>query len=197
MPLFEPIPGETPIDDISGLKIKGITLRRELNLVEAENIRKATINYFTGRLSRQEAPFDYAWALQLHREMFGDVWSWAGELRWTQTTIGVAPEHVETQLYDLFESIPYWNDMPWVEQAARLHHRAVQIHPFINGNGRWSRFLANVWLRLNGQPYTEWPEETVGETSVIRGEYLAAIKAADNGDYALLIGLHDRFARKD
>ena len=27
-----------------------------------------------------------------------------------------------------------------LEQAMLLHHRAVQIHPFENGNGRWSRY---------------------------------------------------------
>ena len=32
------VPGETPIDDISGLLVKGVTARRELNHLEAENI---------------------------------------------------------------------------------------------------------------------------------------------------------------
>lgn len=34
--------GETPID-VSGLKRRGITTRAELNLAEAENIRKAVV----------------------------------------------------------------------------------------------------------------------------------------------------------
>ena len=37
----EHIEGETPIDDISGLKIKGITTRAELNQYEADNINEA------------------------------------------------------------------------------------------------------------------------------------------------------------
>lgn len=32
------VPGETPIDDVSGLLVKGVTTRRELNQLEAENI---------------------------------------------------------------------------------------------------------------------------------------------------------------
>jgi Fic family protein len=31
-----------------------------------------------------------------------------------------------------------------LEQAMRIHHRTVNIHPFENGNGRWSRMLANI-----------------------------------------------------
>ena len=33
--------GETPLDDISGLKIKSVTTRSELDVVEAENILDA------------------------------------------------------------------------------------------------------------------------------------------------------------
>ena len=76
-----------------------------------------------------------------------------------------------------------------------LHHRSVSIHPFPNGNGRWSRMLANIWLRLNRQPYTLWPEGTVGEASVLRAAYLAALRAADAGDYDPLHELHRRFTQ--
>jgi hypothetical protein len=41
MPLWKSIPGETPIEDVSGLKIKGLQNRADLNRVEAENIGKA------------------------------------------------------------------------------------------------------------------------------------------------------------
>ena len=75
---WQTLPGETPIDDISGLKVKGVTTRSELNKIEAENIRKAVVKYLAAKPSRRTAPFDLPWVLQLHREMFGDVWAWAG-----------------------------------------------------------------------------------------------------------------------
>jgi Fic family protein len=84
--------------------------------------------------------------------------------------------------------------MDFVEQAARLHHRAVKIHPFPNGNGRWSRMLANIWLKRNRQPLTKWPEKVIGTESEIRDRYLAAIIKADGGDYSDLIALHREFA---
>jgi len=80
----------------------------------------------------------------------------------------------------------------------RLHHLAVQIHPFLNGNGRWSRMLANIRQRSapvsrRFSPITEWPEQVIGRESPVRGEYLQAIRAADKGDYELLFELHRRF----
>ena len=75
----------------------------------------------------------------------------------------------------------------------RLHHRAVGIHPFPNGNGRWARMLANIWLKRHGHAITEWPEETIGSMSVIRDEYLTAIRASDEGDEGPLWALHQRF----
>ena len=191
------IPGETPID-ISGLKVSGIRNREELSVAEAENVRKAIVKYLGGPLTRRTAKFDLPWMQKLHREMFRDVWKWAGEVRTTDLNLGPPWYQVSTQLHDLCADLAYWKTH-WpdvVEQAAHLHHRAVQIHPFLNGNGRWSRLLANIWLKLHKLPVTEWPEEAIGETSVIRDDYLAAVRAADSGDYAPLIELHRLFAAK-
>ena len=192
---WNPIPGETPID-ISGLTISGVGNREELAVVEAENVRKAIVKYFGGSLTRRTAKFDLTWMLKLHREMFGDVWKWAGETRTTDLNLGVPWHQVTTQLQDLCDNLTYW-ETHWpdiVEQAAHLHHQAVQIHPFLNGNGRWSRLLANIWLKLHKVPLTEWPEEIIGTTSAIREEYLEAIRAADKGGFAPLINMHRRFA---
>ncbi len=193
--MWKSIPGDTPIDDLSGLKVKGIRLRKELNLHEAENILQAAQKYFTGRLTRRKAPFDFVWLLRLHQEMFGNVWAWAGRLRQFDTNLGVPYRQIEGRLFDLLQDMEYWHDSPWPLQAAMLHHRSVSIHPFLNGNGRWSRMLANIWQRLNGQPYTLWPEATVGEQSVVRKEYLAALRAADKGDYEPMQELHQQFTQ--
>jgi Fic-DOC domain mobile mystery protein B len=196
MVLLPPIPGETPIDDLSGLKVKGIRTRRELNHLEAQNILKATEKYFLGRLTSRKAPFDYTWVLRLHGEMFGEVWAWAGTLRTHPTNIGVPPRQIEQLLADLLLRLPFWKDEPWFTQAAMLHHEAVRIHPFMNGNGRWSRMLTNIWLRRNGQPHTLWPEETVGAESEVRKAYLSAVKTADEGEYGPLTELHEQFTPK-
>jgi hypothetical protein len=46
-------------------------------------------------------------------------------------------------------------------------------------------------------PLVDWPEETIGDQSVIRDEYIAAIKSADNGIEEPLIKLHDRYTRPE
>jgi Fic-DOC domain mobile mystery protein B len=196
---WESLPGETPITDFSELKVRSITTKGELNVLEAENIRKVLVKYLAKKPTRKSARFDYNWSLQLHREMFGDVWKWGGRTRNYDLTIGVPWDQIETRLYALLKDLAFWkdNDMHLLEQAVMLHHRAVEIHPFLNGNGRWSRMLANIWLRMHDHPLTVWPEEVVGAVSLIREEYIKAIKAADQGDYDPLMGLHRRFTTTD
>jgi fido (protein-threonine AMPylation protein) len=193
MSLLHMIPGQTPIDDVSELKIKGIYFQWQLDAVEADNILKAQEKYFPGTPSPKEAPFDLAWVLKLHWQMLGDVWEYAGRLRTKPVQpVGVAPEQIESQLYELLQNLPFWKDSPLVNQVAELHHKAVFIHPFKGGNGRWSRMLANIWLARNGGSPTTWPKD-VGTESPIRDEYMKSLHAADLGDYEPLVGLHARY----
>jgi fido (protein-threonine AMPylation protein) len=129
--------------------------------------------------------------------MFGNVWRWAGSPRRENLNIGVPWHLIEIRLQDLLADLSQWEiDWPSVlEQAVHLHYRAVCIHPFKNGNGRWSRMLGNIWLRLHGHPITMWPEPTIGAGSVVRAEYLGALKCADEAsDMAPLVELHKRFS---
>ena len=191
----ETLPGETPIEDISGLKNKTIRTRKELNVLEAENIRKVIVKYLSKKPTRRSARFDLSWAKRLHREMLGDVWKWAGTFRTCDLNIGVPWQHVESRLHTLLCNLAYWekSGMEQLEQAVLLHHQAGFIHPFLNGNGRWARMLGNIWLKLHEQPPTAWPEQPIGNVSTLRSEYLAAINLADKGDYGALKELHKRF----
>lgn len=195
MPGGASIPGQTPLPDLSGLRDPAIRSIAELNACEAENIRRATVRYLASRPSSRAAPFDEPWFRALHRQMFGSVWTWAGSYRRHETNIGSPAHRIEVEVHGLVEDLRAWerSSMGAVEQATRLHHRAVQIHPFANGNGRWSRMLASVWLRLHGRTPVEWPEASIGGASLIRGEYLDALRAADAGDIAPLLRLHERF----
>jgi hypothetical protein len=53
--------------------------------------------------------------------------------------------------------------------------------------------LASIWLKRNRRPITEWPERLIGRESPVPGEYLQAIRAADECDYEPLFELHRRF----
>lgn len=193
---WTPIPGETPIDDLSGLIDKRIITRAQLSEAEARNILTATIKYLAAPPSEQSAPFDLRWIKKLHAEMFGEVWDWGGKLRRTQTNIGVAPHAIETGLAELLADLMAWreSDMPLIEQAVRLHHRAVLIHPFPNGNGRWSRMIADIWLLQHGGKPITWPADINGE-SPIRDEYLKALRQADDYDLKPLLAMYQRLLR--
>jgi len=194
MPKWDTIPGETPIDP-SGVRVKGVRHRRDLAIVEARNIVRAVVKYLAARPGRRSAPFDFPWLLELHREMFGAVWDWAGTVRSRRLNLGVPPHQVGDRLVSLVEDLHsgsgYGHDLDL--QAVWLHHRSVRIHAFLDGNGRWARLLANIWLCRHDAPLTRWPEETIGGVSPIRDEYISAIRAADEGDDSLLIELHARF----
>lgn len=196
MALDPPIPGQTPLDNISGLRDRSITTRGALNAAEAENIRTAVIKYLAARPSKRSAPFDLDWIRRLHAEMFGGVWEWAGRFRECELTLGSPAYRVSVGLQILLDDLRAWSEfgMGEVEQATRLHHRAVQIHPFRNGNDRWSSMHGNTWLRMRDGRIVVWPESTMGTATVVRHEYLEALRAADTGDYAPLIELHERFA---
>ena len=197
MPGRQPTPGETPLEDLSGLRVQGVTTKAALDALEAENVRRATLKYLASKPTRLQARFDVEWMLALHAEMFGRVWKWAGTVRTAETNIGARPRDIQVELHELQRDLMAWEEsgMALEEQAVWLHHRAVQIHPFPNGNGRWARMLANIWLAVHDAEPIEWPDATIGTASAVRDEYLAAVRAADRGEYAGLEALHSRFRR--
>ncbi len=194
-----PIPGRTPLDDTSGLRDRSIRTRADLYEREAENIRKAVMKYLAATPTTRSARFDVPWLRRLHREMLGDVWEWAGAIRKREMNIGSPPHSIESELEQLAQDLKEWerSGMPIVEQGVCLHHRAVGIHPFRDGNGRWARLLANIWLKMHGAAPVIWPEENIGGESTIRSEYLAAMKAADRGDLKPLTRLHEKHSERE
>jgi len=200
MKLSRDLPGETPLDDISGLIPPGVRTMGALNRVEFENILEAIAKYLATPPSKRLAPFTSAWMLKLHRDMFHRVWDWAGKIRRTDLNFGVPTYQISAGLEELAETVAFWGDNEGgpdiVEQAVLIHYRAVCLHPFMGGNGRWSRLLAEIWLMQNGHAGIVWPErDAVDGQSPIRDEYMAALHEADRGDVAPLIELARRFAR--
>jgi Fic-DOC domain mobile mystery protein B len=190
--------GSTPYDDdISGLKLKikpgQVLTRKDVYLAEAENIRKAIMKYLTDIPTKDEAPFDLSWMLELHKEMYYDVWEWAGTVRKTELSLGVDKSQIFIQLKYLCDDISFWEKNKTYdvyEIAARIHYHAVRIHPFPNGNGRWSRMLANVYLIQNGLTPVKWQENELAKNNELRKYYIDCIKNADRGDFKDFLELH-------
>lgn len=198
---FGPDPeGATPLtaDDVVGLRLSWISTQAELNQAEAENILRA--RSWAGRTRR--AAFWYLptdGIKELHRRMFGEVWSWAGQVRQRETNIGIAPHLIQMSLRDLHEdTVAQIGDgtalaYPLDELAVRFHHRLVLIHPFRNGNGRHARLATDLLMAdLGGSPLV-WGGSELTCVGHLRAEYLAALRHADRHlDFGPLI----TFARR-
>jgi fido (protein-threonine AMPylation protein) len=84
----------------------------------------------------------------LHARLYGDVWTWAGRLRTRELNIGVAPERLAVELRESLDTIRYrWeqtSDWTARQLGIAVHADTVRIHPFIDGNGRATRLLADL-----------------------------------------------------
>jgi Fic-DOC domain mobile mystery protein B len=152
--------GQIPLDDLSGLLVS-VQSRQELNDLEARNSSKAHSKYLL--FMKPTAKFDltYQFLFEMHKEMFGEVWSWAGEKRTSEKNLGVTPSKIGSEIHRFLFDFHQWKEKEWTPAkiAVRVHHRLVQIHPFENGNGRWARLVANTYLHRQGLPLIEWPQD--------------------------------------
>jgi Fic-DOC domain mobile mystery protein B len=148
--------GATPLDpnELGGLKHRHVTTQGKLDeLEQANRIRTA----LAGR--RRDILTD-DFAIELHRRLFGEVWSWAGSFRKTGKNIGIDPAHIGIELRAVMDDALYWADRGTyrpVEMAVRLHHHLLWVHPFANGNGRHARIMGDVVLeKIYGAGPIDW-----------------------------------------
>ncbi len=122
--------------------------------------------------------------------MFDMTWAWAGTFRRSDKNIGCDWAQVGMKLDQLFGNTRWWVDnstFPPDEIAVRFHRDLVWIHPFPNGNGRHSRMMADALAHSMGQLPFSWGSGNLVNANEVRARYLAALRAADQGDYQLLL----------
>ena len=183
--------GSTPLgeDEARDLRLSWVATRGDLNEAEQSNILAAR------RKRRWRTPsanglLDDLAVRTLHRDMFGQVWTWAGTYRNSEVKIGVAPHEISVFVRDLMDDTRLWvagdRPMPADEAGYRLHHRLVAIHPFPNGNGRHAREMTDLLMQAMGTPRFTWGRATLDTASTTRDEYIAALREADRGDFTRL-----------
>ncbi|MGE0521687.1 MAG: mobile mystery protein B [Variibacter sp.] len=163
-----------------------ITLRRELNELEQENILTASV----WALQRRHDPVSESFARKLHRRMFRKVWRWAGKYRTTNTNLGVDRTLIQSRLYEVLDNTRFWVENKTFspdEIAIRFHHALVSVHPFSDGNGRWSRLMADVLTARLERPRFTWGGGDLGDAGQMRQKYIDTLKAADNQDFSSLL----------
>jgi Fic family protein len=94
------------------------------------------------------------------------------------------PEHVASEMDRLIEIYQEHqaSGVPPEVEAAWLHHRFSQIHPFADGNGRVARALASlVFIRAGGFPLIVKRDDRV--------RYIESLEKADGRDLRPLIAM--------
>jgi len=94
------------------------------------------------------------------------------------------------RLYEVFDNAGYWIEHKTFapdEIAIRFHHGLVAVHPFANGNGRWSRLMGDILAARLGQAPFNWAGGALADPGGVRAQYIAALQAADGHDFATLI----------
>ncbi|MDU0113811.1 mobile mystery protein B [Psychrosphaera aquimarina] len=189
--------GATPLnpDDMLGLKLKHIDTREQLNEVEAANILQGQIWASKLKKGTQDPTlddiFNRDFVTNLHKALFGEVWQWAGHFRQRELNIGVDPKNIAVDLHNFIEDAKCsveFKHYDNLELSARIQHKLVQIHPFVNGNGRHSRIftdIVRVYL-LNEKPM-KWANAKLENMTEERNSYISGLREADVGDLSTFI----------
>jgi fido (protein-threonine AMPylation protein) len=128
----------------------------------------------------------------LHARLFGPVWNWAGRWRRTEVNIGVAPERIAVELRNALDAIAYrWDhtdDWTLRQLGIVVHAETVRIHPFVDGNGRTTRLLADLVFAA-----VQDPTEVQYEWDLEKARYIELLRAYDQNrdvvDLAAFVGV--------
>ena len=185
------IGGQTPLDEDEkdGLLIPTIATREELDEFEQQNIEDA-IQSLLSRSIKEEV-LTVQFVRNLHKQMFGKVWAWAGEYRKSNKNLGVDKYLIASELKILIDDTAYWIDSETYipdEIAIRFKHRLVSIHCFPNGNGRHSRLMADTIIdKIFQRPIFSWGKGDLVKQGDVRKIYINALKEADQNCYEPLL----------
>jgi Fic-DOC domain mobile mystery protein B len=163
-----------------------IAYRSELNEAEQENIARAQ----DWALGRKRNLLSERFIRELHRQMLGDVWKWAGKFRTSERNLGIPFYEIPVALRQLLDDAKAWidyNTYPPDEVAIRFHHRLVQMHPFPNGNGRHARLMADLLVMRRDREEFSWGRESLRDPGTLRQRYIAALQNADRHDIGPLL----------
>lgn len=173
--------------------LPGLTDSDQINESEAEGLARAELFMF--ELDSEELISTWL-VLAIHKLAFGHLYEWAGKWRTTFVVVGQLepqpPNQVLQLMYQFVNNLNFKlsgavTRPDHLDCLTFAHYAFIRIHPFNNGNGRTGRILMNiVALKLGYQPLQLYHRE--GESRKI---YIAAMKAADRGDFTPLTSLID------
>jgi len=132
---------------------------------------------------RDDTPITVELVRDVHRELMGEIYPFAGEWRtvwlekggtvWPLPPNGIAP-HMAKLEAEQFSKTPFYESDKDVlcRFVAEVMNEVLAIHPFREGNGRTARVIGSLIFLQNDQPpIAEW------EHGRDEAEYIAACKA--------------------
>ena len=166
---------ETKLVLEEGLTIGGKSLREHL-----ETVNNAKAFDFIESIVGTKTKIDHITIQKIHEIVTVGILEEAGRYRTKNVRITGANKtppdwsKVVNLMDELIENVEISEKNP-IETSAFLHHRFVEIHPFIDGNGRVARLLTNLYLiGLGYSPIVIKTED--------RKKYYRFLKAADAGN---------------
>lgn len=170
------------LDPATGVLVNrlGIADPEHLQRVEADLTTAALADLGTRLLP---GSYDLPHLCAFHREIFGDVYPWAGEIRSVaiaRSDLFCLPGHIQTYAAGVFKALAeerYLRGLPRDTFAERLTHYFAEVnalHPFREGNGRTQRAFLHQLSREAGWP-VDWStldpaENEAASMASLRGE---------------------------
>ena len=179
------------------LDLQSGLLRNRLGITDARALRHVEAELTASRiydLIRSPIPgaYDLAHLRAFHRQIFQDLYDWAGELRTVSIGRGrlfSLPQHLEADAGELFgwlaraEYLRGRDRAAFVDDLTELYADLNALHPFRDGNGRTQRAFLGQLAVDAGHPI-HWAAMDPAENN-------AASKAAQEGDNDALRALLD------
>ncbi len=169
---------ETEMVISKGLTISGKPLKDHL---EAVNL-KAAFDYMKA-VAKGREPITGRLVRELHQMVLSRISDeWAGVYRTVPVRISGAkhlpPPFLEVpRLMDEWEQIIFSGALHPAELAADAHEKLVNIHPFVDGNGRTARLVMNLIFLRAGYPAIVIPSD-----SISRLAYYDALEKTQTGE---------------
>jgi len=177
--------GQSHLDqeELAGLKLVGIKDWTEILNQESKGISKTVVWTEKNQFSTDKI-FSELFIREIHKRMFGEVWTWAGKYRLSNKTLGVEKGLISKELKQLFNNIKFWIESESYnadEITIRFIHRLMQIQCFSNGNARHAKLMADIVIEnvFNGDIFT-WGE-SLNDPKLQREKLLDALKKGDKG----------------
>jgi fido (protein-threonine AMPylation protein) len=156
--MIEPLPdGAAPVTDqeFKGLIPTFVATRADLNLVEQAGIAAARTWVARSPAAHTvERVLSEQFIRDLHRQMFGRVWRWAGTYRTSESNIGADPARVAVGVRDLVDNALLWvaPGTAWITPelaCIRVHHQLVSIHRSPTETAATRVCSPTCWLRAS------------------------------------------------